>query len=431
MKSDAITLVGQSFLEVIVEGELLYDQLGTPHRVILKRAKFDGIFILANALVGISGASDPLSVKSASHGDAIIVSLDVMSVSKGMESLQSRSHDRNMIRIDSLTASEATTASSCTMSRTSTCRSSSDDEGFDADLSSATSPRKSSSTTSPRKSSSTTSPRQSSSVTSPPQRASSRSKSPKDGGGRPREQNLKEGDKLQPKETVRGHSTPVLDKVVQERRKFGSSLFTGGSDGSLPLSPSVKNLQQVKADAAMTRIAELERALEQCKSVLTPSQIALLERMQDSNGNSRHMLQRRVPSLKKFVLPLQNVDDDPDLDICKVERIGHGAASEVWEVTVNGWTCAMKEVRLKQCSARQLARFEQELDVMKNVPPHRNLCKYLGHLRRGDALQIFLTKYSSNLRWKLDDLIENGELLSQTEAFRVAMDVVRGLMVLV
>ena len=151
----------------------------------------------------------------------------------------------------------------------------------------------------------------------------------------------------------------------------------------------------------------------------------------NKNGSLRRNKSRQVDELRCIVPPMLDQQRDDDVDIRKIEQLGSGYASQVWEVVVNGWSCAMKEIEISKLDPSVLRRCEQELDVMRTVPQHPNLCTYLGSRRRDGKLQIFLTKYSSNLRWKLNDMLENHEFFVPAEACRIAMDVVRGLMALV
>ena len=117
--------------------------------------------------------------------------------------------------------------------------------------------------------------------------------------------------------------------------------------------------------------------------------------------------------------------------ITKTQLIASGYTSSIYEVTVDGWTCAMKEVGLNRMEECSLRRCEQELEVMRTVPHHPNICHYLGSRRQGNYLQIFLTKYSTNLTLKLRDMRHNDELFTPTEVVRIALDVIRGVRVLV
>ena len=120
-----------------------------------------------------------------------------------------------------------------------------------------------------------------------------------------------------------------------------------------------------------------------------------------------------------------------EAEMVKIEVLAEGTSCGVYEVTVDGWTCAMKELQLDKLDPKSLRRCEQELKVMRTVPRHPNLCNYLGSRRCGNCLQIFLTKYTTNLWWKLRDMRNSNQRFSPIEVVRVALDVIRGLMVLV
>ena len=132
-----------------------------------------------------------------------------------------------------------------------------------------------------------------------------------------------------------------------------------------------------------------------------------------------------------LVSPPFHRDYGSEAIVTKIELIASGYASQIYEVNVDGWICAMKEIDLTKMEKSAVRRCEQELEVMRTVPHHPNVCHYLGSRRRGNCIQVFLTKYSSNLWWKLRDMRHNDEFFTPIEVVRIALDVVRGLIVLV
>ena len=142
-------------------------------------------------------------------------------------------------------------------------------------------------------------------------------------------------------------------------------------------------------DKLRVQVQELTKKAEELEANLRETkESAAAQKSGHSRGRSKRKSKDHGNAERKssFGLPLSS--DNAEIDIRKGERLGFGAYSTVWEVTVNGWTCAMKEVNLNQCTPKLVDRFDFELEVMQRIPPHRNICHYLGHVRRGHLLQV-------------------------------------------
>jgi PAS domain S-box-containing protein len=80
------------------------------------------------------------------------------------------------------------------------------------------------------------------------------------------------------------------------------------------------------------------------------------------------------------------------------ERISAGGSDAVVYVcSIDGWRCALKELNVSRCNDATIEAFETEIRIVESLPYHPNICRYLGHDRRGDTIRLFMTRYSSTL----------------------------------
>jgi len=112
-----------------------------------------------------------------------------------------------------------------------------------------------------------------------------------------------------------------------------------------------------------------------------------------------------------------------------------GSGAIVYNCTVSGWGCCMKELDLKNTNIKMQEAFLSEMEILENLPPSPNLCKYLFHIKKKHKLQIFMTRYSASFRMTLDErqeLIAQGrqEMFKPSDIATMCLDILCGLTIL-
>jgi PAS domain S-box-containing protein len=110
---------------------------------------------------------------------------------------------------------------------------------------------------------------------------------------------------------------------------------------------------------------------------------------------------------------------------------GGGSGASVYQCTVDGWGCCMKEVVLSNTTTNNLKNILNEVTVLEKLPYHKNLVRYLFHRSTPTAIQIFMRYYPCTLTDELRRRVQHAEgLFSAAEATRLALDVAAGIAVL-
>jgi hypothetical protein len=115
-----------------------------------------------------------------------------------------------------------------------------------------------------------------------------------------------------------------------------------------------------------------------------------------------------------------------DIKIC--QQIGRGGSSAgVYFCLVDGWGCAMKQLKREYVSKMDIQCFEREMDILYQLPPHPNIVRYLFHTAIGKDLCLFMQLYSGTLREYLDKRREQNQLLSVEMICAMALEISDGL----
>eukprot|EP00026_Physarum_polycephalum_P014278 Phypoly_transcript_14773.p1 GENE.Phypoly_transcript_14773~~Phypoly_transcript_14773.p1 ORF type:complete len:312 (+),score=50.25 Phypoly_transcript_14773:2-937(+) len=112
--------------------------------------------------------------------------------------------------------------------------------------------------------------------------------------------------------------------------------------------------------------------------------------------------------------------ENADLEI--FERLGSGGSlATVYRCTVNGFTCAMKE--LGEAPPEVQASFLNEITLLESLS-HDNIVRYLGHyVTPSQQIRLFMEYYPMSLA----DLIKKRKTMPASEAKTIARDVAKGL----
>jgi hypothetical protein len=122
---------------------------------------------------------------------------------------------------------------------------------------------------------------------------------------------------------------------------------------------------------------------------------------------------------------IQNIDLR-EIEIC--QQIGRGASSAgVYLCLVDGWACAMKQLKKEHVGALDIRCFEREMDILYQLPPHPHIVRYLFHTSLGTDLCLFMQLYSGTLRQYLDDRRQENQMLPADLVARLALEAATGL----
>jgi len=75
-----------------------------------------------------------------------------------------------------------------------------------------------------------------------------------------------------------------------------------------------------------------------------------------------------------------------------------GSGASIYEATVDGWTCALKEINdLKFMNKATITAFEREVKIIASLPSHPNVCRYLFASRKDNTIRLFMSLYHGTL----------------------------------
>jgi len=115
-----------------------------------------------------------------------------------------------------------------------------------------------------------------------------------------------------------------------------------------------------------------------------------------------------------------------EIEIC--QQLGRGASSAgVFLCLVDGWACAMKQLKREHVGAIDIRCFEREMDILYQLPPHPNIVRYLFHTTMGTDLCLFMQLYSGTLREYLDIRRKENNYFAPEKITRMALEAAAGL----
>merc|ERR1712137_1386520 len=115
-----------------------------------------------------------------------------------------------------------------------------------------------------------------------------------------------------------------------------------------------------------------------------------------------------------------------EIEIC--QQIGCGASSAgVYMCIVDGWSCAMKQLKREHVGKLDIKCFEREMDILYQLPPHPNIVRYLFHTSIGPDLCLFMQLYGGTLRDYLDERRIGQQLLDVELIAEMALEIATGI----
>eukprot|EP01102_Stenamoeba_stenopodia_P005534 TRINITY_DN162_c0_g3_i1.p1 TRINITY_DN162_c0_g3~~TRINITY_DN162_c0_g3_i1.p1 ORF type:complete len:703 (-),score=153.41 TRINITY_DN162_c0_g3_i1:231-2339(-) len=98
-----------------------------------------------------------------------------------------------------------------------------------------------------------------------------------------------------------------------------------------------------------------------------------------------------------------------------------GSGASIFEATVDGWTCALKEINdVKFMNKSTITAFEREIKIIASLPSHPNVCRYLFASKKDNTIRLFMTLYhgtlASTIKAKLTSMQRATDPFSQSVA---------------
>jgi len=178
---------------------------------------------------------------------------------------------------------------------------------------------------------------------------------------------------------------------------------------------SVDSLGKAIKDAVMTQMADVFDQLEQLK-------------LQNKQLASNLAQSRRSPSLSRTQNSLSiNLDN---LIVQEKLATTGGSGATVYSCLVDGFRCAMKELRIDDVSQSDMESFAAEIVLLEKIPFHKNVVRYLFHTKDDTTLRLFMTKYVGTLSRLISKKSNENGLFSISEVAKLTLDVATGLEVL-
>ena len=161
---------------------------------------------------------------------------------------------------------------------------------------------------------------------------------------------------------------------------------------------------------------------QQDESIFRKTQVQLRSPTKSSRFWSFSRGEKRVVETKSH---LQQINLR-EIEIC--QQIGHGGSSAgVFLVIVDGWSCAMKQLKRELVSQIDIRCFEREMDILYRLPSHPTIVRYLFHTSIGSELCLFMQLYSGTLREYLDNRRKLNQLLPVEAISKMALEIASGI----
>lgn len=166
------------------------------------------------------------------------------------------------------------------------------------------------------------------------------------------------------------------------------------------------------------------------RSACLPKSVTNLEKLKKKEAN----IQKRIAFLeeevsilsKKTKLKSQKLQVTPsELVIFKKlsNSINH---SDVYEVKLDGWKCAMKKIK-KYANNNDIDCFISEVEIHSKLAPHPNIIQYLFHHYINNELCLFMTLKSCTLKDAIIQKMEKNQLFTCREIVEILTGVAKGL----
>lgn len=226
---------------------------------------------------------------------------------------------------------------------------------------------------------------------------------------------------------------PVIDKVLSEYRNDLTPLQLQNLESTLATLTEAQHANAVK-EVKSEIVIRPQFNNEPVKKKSTSGSISggsVIKSPKPSIHSGQFFNKIRNPASRAGKEPakpspfIQNIDLR-EIEIC--QQIGRGASSAgVYLCLVDGWACAMKQLKKEHVGALDIRCFEREMDILYQLPAHPHIVRYLFHTSMGTDLCLFMQLYSGTLREYLDQRRKDEQLIPAETVAKLALEAATGL----
>ncbi len=247
-----------------------------------------------------------------------------------------------------------------------------------------------------------------------------------------------------------GSPLPLILSLGVESAAGGKKTFIA----TLRTDKEKKNVpSKVELDALMHKAVDntLQEATTKIKEALSGELDQIMKRLEDYQASYKLLAAKGLKGSRPN--NDSSIDDHDNSDLTESQRntqkpgkaeltidssnmqVGHrlglgGSGCAVYSCNVDGWECAMKELKIANAKQSDIDAFMAEIFLLESLPPHKNLVRFLFHQKTSDRIRVFMRRYESTLDVYLKARREKDEYLDVSDVGRLALDVVRALEIL-
>jgi PAS domain S-box-containing protein len=244
-----------------------------------------------------------------------------------------------------------------------------------------------------------------------------------------------------------GSPLPVVLSLGVENGANGKKTFIA----TLRTDKEKKNVpSKVELDALMHKAVDntLQEATIKIKEALSGELEQIMKRLEDYQASYKLLAAKGLKG--KNMESASSIDDhdsesehrhtskpgraEMTIDTSNI-AVGHrlglgGSGCAVYSCNVDGWECAMKELKVANAKQSDIDAFSAEVFLLESLPPHKNLVRFLFHQKTSDRIRVFMRRYEGTLDVYLRARKEKDEYLDVSDVARLSLDVVRALEIL-
>ncbi len=244
-----------------------------------------------------------------------------------------------------------------------------------------------------------------------------------------------------------GSVLPLILSLGAETNAQGKKTFIA----TLRTDKEKKNVpSKMELDALMHKAVDntLQEATTKIKEALSGELDQIMKRLEDYQASYKLLAAKGLRGNRSDGTSIDDHDSDVDtqrstqkpgkcdivVDTSSIQ-VGHrlglgGSGCAVYSCNVDGWECAMKELKIANAKQSDIDAFAAEVFLLESLPPHKNLVRFLFHQKTSDRIRVFMRRYESTLDVYLVARKAKDEYLEVGDVARLALDVVRALEIL-
>lgn len=194
-------------------------------------------------------------------------------------------------------------------------------------------------------------------------------------------------------------------------------------------STKIKTSLSAELDGVMKRLEEYQASYKMNAARLLKERAAGMSATQTEESDMDNSGGGSAPNTQN-----QKKQQTISVDISKIvvgQQLGMGGSGcAVYAANVDGWDCAMKELKLANAKQSDVDGFMAEMLLLESLPNHKNIVRFLFHQRTSDRIRIFMRRYETTLESYLKRLNGKNEYFELSEVASYALDVIRALEIL-